>query len=70
MGHNNNIYDFCGEISEISPNTLSKVAPKTTFVGKTVRFPKYMNIMLVKHQNLITFGGDCWKTTKFLMRVW
>ena len=28
MEHNNNIYDFCGEISEISPNTLSKVAPK------------------------------------------
>ena len=28
MGHNNNIYDFCGEISKISPNTLSKVAPK------------------------------------------
>ena len=28
MGHNNNIYDFCGEISENFPNTLSKVAPK------------------------------------------
>ena len=28
MGHNNNISDFCGEISEILPNTLSKVAPK------------------------------------------
>ena len=25
MGHNNNIYDFCGEISKILPNTLSKV---------------------------------------------
>ena len=25
LGHNNNIYDFCGEISEILPNTLSKV---------------------------------------------
>ena len=28
MGHNNKKYDFCGEISEISPNTPSKVAPK------------------------------------------
>ena len=55
MGHNNN--NLCGEISKISPNTLSKVAPKTTFVGKTVRFPKYMNIMPVKYIDLITFGG-------------
>ena len=55
MGHNNN--KFCGEISKISPNTLSKVAPKTTFVGKRARFPKYMNIMPVKYINLITFGG-------------
>ena len=57
MGHNNNIYDFCGEISEILPNTLSKVAPKTTFVGKMVKFPQYMNILLVKYIDLVTFGG-------------
>ena len=59
MGLNNNIYDFCGdfcgEISEISPKTLSKVAPKTTFVEKMVKFYPYMNIMLEKHIGLITF---------------
>ena len=49
MGHNNNIYDFCGEISEILPNTLSKVAPKTTFVEKTVMFSQKYNILLVKN---------------------
>ena len=39
------------------PNTLSRVAPNNTFVGKMVRFPKYMNILLVKYINLMTFGG-------------
>ena len=57
MEHNNNIYDFCGEISEILPNTLSKVAPKTTFVGKTVKFYQYMNTLLVKYINLTTLSG-------------
>ena len=57
MEHNNNINDFCGEISEISPNTLSKAAPTTTFVEKTVKFHQYMNILLVKYIDLITFGG-------------
>ena len=57
MGHNNNIYNFCGEISKISPNTLSKVAPKTTFVEKMVKFHPYMNTMLEKYINLITLGG-------------
>ena len=57
MEHNNNIYDFCGEISQISPNTLSKVAPKTTFVEKTVKFHPYMNTMLEKYIGLTTFGG-------------
>ena len=50
-------YDFCGEISEISQNTLSKSSPRTTFAGKTVKFPKYMNKMLTKYTDLITFGG-------------
>ena len=36
---------------------LSKVAAGTTFAWKTVKFPKYMNIMLAKCTDLITFGG-------------
>ena len=28
MEHNNKKYDFCGEISKISPKTPSKAAPK------------------------------------------
>ena len=61
MGHNNNIYDFCGDfcgdISKILPNTLSKVAPKSIFVEKTVTFSQIYNILLVKYINLATFGG-------------
>ena len=61
MEHNNNIYDFVGtfvwEISEISPNTLSKVTPKTTFVEKTGRFSPIYDILLVEYIDLITLGG-------------
>ena len=71
MEHNNKKYNFCGEISEILPNTPRKVAPETTFVGKTVKFHPYLNTLLVKYINLITLRwGDYWKTSKFLMRAW
>ena len=54
MGHNNNMYDFCGEISEISPNTLSKVDP---FVEKTVKFHQiYEHIACKTHR----FGNFWW----------
>ena len=52
MEHNNNIYDFCGdfcgEISEISPNTLSKVDPKERplLYEKMVKFHQYMTYCL------------------------
>ena len=53
MGHNNNIYDFCGEISEISPNTLSKV---DHFCKENGEISPIYDILLVKHINLITLG--------------
>ena len=58
MEHNNNIYDFSGEISEISPNTLSKVAPKTGHFCRKNReiFPIY-DILLVKYIDLMTRQG-------------
>ena len=57
MGHNNNIYDFCGEISEISPNTLSKVAPKNHFCRENGEISPIYDILLAKYINLITLGG-------------
>ena len=49
---------FVGEISEISPNTLSKVAPKTTLVEKNGEIsPIYEHNVFEKHINLITLGG-------------
>ena len=52
------MYDFLwGNKQNFCQNTLSKVAPEPTFVEKTTKFPKYMNIMLEKYINLITFGG-------------
>ena len=61
MEHNNNIYDFCGdlcgEISEISPNTLSKVAPKTTFCRENREISPIYDILLVKYIDLMTRWG-------------
>ena len=57
MEHNN-IYDFCGEIDEISPNTLSKVAPKTGhFCRENGGISPIYDILLIKYINLITLGG-------------
>ena len=55
MGHNNNMYDFCGEISEILPNTLSKVAPKKGhFCMENGEISPIYEPLLVKYINLIT----------------
>ena len=54
MGHNNNINDFCGEISEISPNTLSKV---DHFCGENGEISPVYDILLKKYINLIILGG-------------
>ena len=37
--HKYNTYDFCGEISEILSNTLSKVAPEPLLQRKRQNFP-------------------------------
>ena len=58
MEHNNNIYDFCGEIDEISPNTLSKVAPKTGhFCMENGEISPIYDILLEKYIDLATLGG-------------
>ena len=58
MEHNNNIYDFCGEIDEISPNTLSKVAPKTGhFCMENREISPIYDILLEKYIDLATLGG-------------
>ena len=61
MEYNNNIYDFCGdfcgEISEISPNTLSQVAPKTTFCRENGEISPIYDILLEKYIDLVTLGG-------------
>ena len=58
MGHNNNIYDFCGEISKILPNTLSKVAlKKGHFCMENGEISPIYEPLLVKYINLITLGG-------------
>ena len=62
MEHNNNIYDFCGdfcgEISEISPNTLSKVAPKTGhFCIENREISPIYDILLEKYIDLMTRRG-------------
>ena len=61
MEHNNNIYDFCGdlcgEISEILPNTLSKVAPKNHFCRENGEISPIYDILLVKYIDLMTRRG-------------
>ena len=62
MEHNNNIYTifvgtFCGEISEILPNTPSQVAPKTTFCRENGEISPIYDILLAKHIDLATLGG-------------
>ena len=63
MGHNNNIYDFCGEISEISPNTLSKV---DHFCGENSEISPIYEHIACKILNLITRWGIVGKQAYFL----
>ena len=59
MEHNNKKYDFCGEISEILPNTPNKVAPKKGhFCMKNGDIsPIYEHNALKNTLGLATFGG-------------
>ena len=54
MEHNNNINDFCGEISEILPHTPSKV---DHFCKENGEISPIYDILLVKYIDLITLGG-------------